>query len=100
MPDGPVDPGWLRRTASEAGYIVVEFERAYRLAHLLREVEAMSERSDDEIRYGLELEGGRHEPGLLFGDIPVAQDIAQHPAALWRSMHPHGKRDGEEAAEE
>ncbi len=69
-------------------------------AAVLPRVEAMLERSDDEIKYGLELERGRHEPDLLFGDIPVADGIDRHPAALWRAMHPHGKRDGREGAPE
>lgn len=67
---------------------------------VLPEVEGMLERTEDEIRYGTELEAGNHLPGLLFGKVDVADEIAEHPVALWRAKHPHGKRDGEEAGDE
>jgi predicted nucleotidyltransferase component of viral defense system len=40
MATGPVDPGWIDRTAREQGFGQAEFERAYRLAHLLSEIAA------------------------------------------------------------
>ncbi len=66
---------------------------------VLPHVRAMLDRTEEEIRYGTELERGRHVPELLFGDIPVPADIARHPAALWRSQHPHSKLRGEEEAD-
>lgn len=59
-------------------------------------LEAMLDRSGDEVAYGAELAKGRHRPELLFGDLPVADGIAAHPAALWRAKNPHGKLEGEE----
>lgn len=38
MVSGPVDPVWIRRTALAENYDQDSFERAYRLAHLLREI--------------------------------------------------------------
>lgn len=38
MVSGPVDPAWIEQTARENGFSQVEFERAYRLAHLLSEI--------------------------------------------------------------
>lgn len=38
MAEGPVDPAWLRRVARQEDFDQDAFERAYRLAHLLREI--------------------------------------------------------------
>lgn len=38
MVSGPVDPAWVRRVARQEDFDQDSFERAYRLAHLLREV--------------------------------------------------------------
>lgn len=59
---------------------------------VLPRLEAMLQRSHDEVRYGEELEQGHHRPELLFGAIDVAGGIKDHPAALWRAKDPHGKR--------
>lgn len=56
----------------------------------------MLERSEEEIEFGTRLEEGSYEPGLLFGETAAHEDIGEHPAPLWRAMHPHGKLpDGE-----
>jgi predicted nucleotidyltransferase component of viral defense system len=64
-------------------------------AAVLPHLRSMLERTEDEIRYGTELERGRHVPELLFRGLPVPRDMALHPAALWRARNPHGKDRGE-----
>lgn len=66
---------------------------------VLPNLEKMLERSESEIRYGLHLENGTHEPGLLFGDLPVSDKIQDHPAVHWRMRKPHAKLHGEEESE-
>lgn len=73
----------------------IEELRGAALPHL----RAMLQRTEEEIRYGTELEQGRHVPELLFHDIPIPGDMVRHPAALWRAQHPHGKLRGEEEAD-
>ncbi len=68
-------------------------------AAILPRITTMLDRDENEIAYGEELEAGRHEPSLLFGDIPIPSEMVHHPAALWRARHPHGKLHGEESVD-
>lgn len=38
-----------------------------------------------------ELVAGRWDPGLLFGDLPVNPELAEHPGMKWRLQNPHAR---------
>ena len=58
---------------------------------VLPKMERMLRLSEGERAFGQRLEDGSYEPELLFGDVGVSEDIHSHPAAEWRSLHPHGR---------